>query len=283
MLKLATVRVVTLILKGVSLLTNILVSQTNSITPPQCMKMYLKFTESCSQLQTIPYFEQHYSNALSVQALGVVRVRNFAGTSRAAGCASPANAAALAVERRASTSGLGWGSAAGWCAGGNARGRWGWRGRRAAGADGDGGAARALVSLSGDDLVVERAHRHAERLPSVEVRCGVDGAARAVRLADGPVLVEGRGALDRRLVDTRRLVDVVGRAVRDDGALERETAARVVCAEVLDDVVLDERARGPAVQGQVRVARGVIVGGVGDGSKRKDKQRSALAFLMRGL
>ena len=57
MLKLATVRLVTL--KGVSPLTIILVSQAKSITQSQCMKMYLKFTESCSQLQTIPYFKQH--------------------------------------------------------------------------------------------------------------------------------------------------------------------------------------------------------------------------------
>ena len=126
----------------------------------------------------------------------------------------------------------------------------------------DGRATTALVPFSGDDLVVEATHVQTELLPRVEVVRSRDRAARAVRLADGPVLVEGSGALDRRLVDTRRLVDVVGRAGGGDGALEGETRAGVVGTEVLEDVVLDERVRGPAVDGQVGVTCGDVVGGV---------------------
>ena len=51
---------------------------------------------------------------------------------------------------------------------------------------------------------------------------GGDGAADALDLADGPVLVKGGGALDGGLVDTSRAVDVVGAAV----GLERAELGR---------------------------------------------------------
>ena len=93
----------------------------------------------------------------------------------------------------------------------------------------------------------------------------VDGAAGAVLAADGPVLLEGRGALDRGLVLAGRLEERVGAAVdlgRADGGRGR---GGVVAAEGLDDVELDERRLGPAVEGQVPVAGGLDVGVVGDG------------------
>ena len=123
----------------------------------------------------------------------------------------------------------------------------------------DSRSARAAVALSSEDLVVEGTHVETELLPRVEVVRGRDRAACAVGLADGPVLVERRSALDGRLVDAGALVDVVGRAVGGDGALVGEAAARVVGAEALDDVVLDEWARGPTVHGEVRVAGGRVV------------------------
>lgn len=140
----------------------------------------------------------------------------------------------------------------GWCRRHGGRRRGGRRARGRAGAsrpDRDVGGPAAEVPLRREDLVVERAHVQARRLPRVEVVRGRDGAARAVRLTHGPVLVERCGALDGRLVHARLLVDVVGGAVGDDGALERAAGRRVVRAERLGDVVLDERVRGPAVDG----------------------------------
>jgi hypothetical protein len=113
-------------------------------------------------------------------------------------------------------------------------------------------------------LVVERAHLESELLPRVEVVRGRDGAARTLGAADTPVLVEGRSALDRGLVDTRTLVDVVRGTIRCDCALVCERAGRVVCAKVLEDIVLDERVGGPTVDGEVGVTRGRVVGGEGD-------------------
>jgi hypothetical protein len=52
---------------------------------------------------------------------------------------------------------------------------------------------------------------------------------------------------------------VVSRAIGREGALVREPARRVVRPKVLEDVVLDERVRAPAVDGQVAVpVRGVL-------------------------
>ena len=102
--------------------------------------------------------------------------------------------------------------------------------------------------------------------PGVEVVLHVDGAAGALLLADGPVLVEGGGAIDGGLVDALGAVDVVDTAVRGDGPETGGARARVVGAEVLDDVVLYERVASPAVDGEVRVAVGGVGAGVVDGA-----------------
>lgn len=96
--------------------------------------------------------------------------------------------------------------------------------------------------------------------------CGkVDGTGSAVLGADGPVLLESGGALDRRLLGAGGLEEGVGAAVDLSGADGAGARRRIVAAEGLDDVELDERALGPAVEGKVPVARGLDGGVVGDG------------------
>ncbi len=82
--------------------------------------------------------------------------------------------------------------------------------------------------------------------------------ADAVLLANGPELVEGGGPFDRRLVHALGAVDVVGAAVARDGAQLGGPGGRVVRAEGLDDVVLDQRAARPAVDGEVAVDAGAV-------------------------
>jgi hypothetical protein len=83
--------------------------------------------------------------------------------------------------------------------------------------------------------------------------------------ADGPVLLESGGALDRRLLGAGGLEESVGAAVDLSGADGAGARRRVVAAEGLDDVELDERALGPAVEGEVPVARSLDGGVVSDG------------------
>jgi hypothetical protein len=90
------------------------------------------------------------------------------------------------------------------------------------------------------------------------------GAAGALLPPDGPELLECGGAHDGRLVDARGRVDVVRAAVRRDVALERPRLVRREVRVVLDDVVLDQRVRRPAVDGQVARARGVVGAGERD-------------------
>lgn len=94
--------------------------------------------------------------------------------------------------------------------------------------------------------------------PGVEVVLHGDGAADALLLADGPELVESGGAFNRGLVDALRAVDVVGAAVALDGAELGGAARRVVRAERLDHVVLDQRVLGPPVHRQVAVHAGAV-------------------------
>jgi hypothetical protein len=60
---------------------------------------------------------------------------------------------------------------------------------------------------------------HASLGPSVKVSLDINAATDTLLLADGPELLEGRGAVDGGLVDARGLEDVVGAAVDGDGGL----------------------------------------------------------------
>lgn len=72
-----------------------------------------------------------------------------------------------------------------------------------------------------------------------------DGTAGSGRLANGDVLVEGRGSLDGRLVDLLVLPDCVGRTITGHCAPLRATCADAnVC---LHDIVLYQRVGSPAI------------------------------------
>jgi hypothetical protein len=142
--------------------------------------------------------------------------------------------------------------------------------------DCDGGGAGREVTLGGNDLVVVVAKGHALAGPGVEVSLHVDRSAGALVLTNRPVLLKGPSSINRWLVGTGRLSDLVRRAVDGHGALVLGLGARVVRAfrsqylshmqlvqgdcspEVLNDVVLDEGVASPTVDGQVGVAVGVV-------------------------
>ncbi|KAI6754144.1 hypothetical protein HG530_013320 [Fusarium avenaceum] len=132
--------------------------------------------------------------------------------------------------------------------------------------DGDGRRAAAEVTLGSDNLVVVGTELHAGLRPGIEVGADIDAALGAVLLADGPVLLEGLGAVDRGGVGASGLEDLVGAAVNLNGSLALSAAGGVVGAECLNDVVLDERALGPAVDGEVAVTVGGVLSGEADGS-----------------
>jgi hypothetical protein len=90
--------------------------------------------------------------------------------------------------------------------------------------------------------------------PSIKVVSSSNSTRRTLVLANTPVLVEGSGTRDGRLVCANALVDIVGRAVRGHGAHVLETAAGVVGAVGFEDVVLDEGVLAPAVDREVGVS-----------------------------
>jgi hypothetical protein len=63
-----------------------------------------------------------------------------------------------------------------------------------------------------------------------------------------------------------RLCDLVAGTVGGDGTLDLSLGGGVIAAEVLNDVVLDERVAGPAVDGKVGVAVVLVGSRVGDGA-----------------
>lgn len=85
-------------------------------------------------------------------------------------------------------------------------------------------------------------------------------------LPDRPVLVERGRALDTGRVGTNALVNAVRGAVAGHSTLVGQARRWVVRAVRLDNVVLDQRAGGPAVDAEIGVARGRERAGVFDRS-----------------
>lgn len=134
-------------------------------------------------------------------------------------------------------------------------------------ADVDVGVTAAKVALDSNNLVVQLSQSQAEIAPGIEMVSNSDRAAGTVVAAHRPVLVKGGRSDDGRLVDALRAVNVVDAAVRRHLAQLGGARGRVVGAKVLDDVVLDQRVLGPAVDGEVAVAVGVVAAGEVDGSE----------------
>lgn len=88
-------------------------------------------------------------------------------------------------------------------------------------------------------------------LPLLKVLSRVDSATDMALRPHAPVLGESRRANDGRLVDSPFAPDLVGAAVALEGTVARVVAiiGRVVLvAEVLDDIIFDERVCGPTVE-----------------------------------
>ena len=98
---------------------------------------------------------------------------------------------------------------------------------------------------------------------------GGDGATHTLLLADGPVLLKGAGALDGGLVDARALEDLVRALVGRELAFQRPRLVRRQLWVRVDDVVLNQRVPGPAVDAEVSRAGGVVGAAVFDGSASK--------------
>lgn len=141
--------------------------------------------------------------------------------------------------------------------------------------DRDRSGTRARESLDSHDLEVEVLVGKAVLGPGIEVVRGGDRARGALVLPDRPVLGEGAGASNGRLVGASVGAQSVSGAIRRDGTeLGHSRRTRVETTVVLDDVVLGLRVVDPAVDGKVRAAAARLVGsGVGDGSA-KDQSKS---------
>lgn len=105
----------------------------------------------------------------------------------------------------------------------------------------------ALVSLSGHNLVVELTQIHAKSCPGVEMIGGGDSSTNTSALADGPVLVEGRSALNRRLIDLLMFVDVICGSVTCNSSHVGHTRSWIVTAIGFQDVVFNKWVFSPAV------------------------------------
>lgn len=117
--------------------------------------------------------------------------------------------------------------------------------------DGDVRLPSTLVRLRRNNHVIMVTKGHPRRRPRVKEGPRVDGPAGPQVPADGPVLLEGGGTVDGRLVGAGALVEVVRAVIGLDGAAGLTSTTGVVLAHVLDDVVLDKGVAGPAVDGEV--------------------------------
>jgi len=139
--------------------------------------------------------------------------------------------------------------------GGGGRARAGARGGAGAG-NSDAGGTGALVALSEEDLVVERTEIQSQVGPSIEVVGGGDSSAGTGAGADRPVLLEGGGTLNRRLVGLGLGVDGIAGTIAGQGSNLSHSRARVVVDIVLKNVVLDQGVLSPAVNIEIGISIG---------------------------
>jgi hypothetical protein len=97
-----------------------------------------------------------------------------------------------------------------------------------------------------------------------------DGPADTLLLADRPELGKGPGALDGGLVDAGRLEYFVRTLIDRELALGLPWLVGGQVGVGLNDVVLDQRVPGPAVDGKVARAGGVVCAGEFDGPTRQE-------------
>ena len=126
-----------------------------------------------------------------------------------------------------------------------------------------------LIALSSHDLVVVCAESHTIARPSIEVVLHVDAATAALGLADRPILLKGPRAINGRLVGARRQRNIIVAAISVHAPFALRTAAGIVRAVILDDVVFYERVARPAVHGEVAVALGLEGAAIVDGTTRE--------------
>jgi hypothetical protein len=87
---------------------------------------------------------------------------------------------------------------------------------------------------------------HAKRSPRIDMVLDRYCTTGAPVLADGQVLVEGGSALDRGLIHSGGLVDIVRRSIGDDCALVCSPCGPAEVVRLLVDVVFNERVGRPA-------------------------------------
>lgn len=95
-----------------------------------------------------------------------------------------------------------------------------------------------------------------------------DGTADALLSADRPVLLERASSINGRLVGAGRDVDIVLSTVAGEAALVLGPAAGVVGSIRLNDVVLNKRVAGPAVDGKIAIAARVEGATIVDGPEK---------------
>jgi hypothetical protein len=83
-------------------------------------------------------------------------------------------------------------------------------------------------------------------------------------------LLERLGTINRRLINTSGLEDVVGGTVAGYSSLARSSRGRVVRAIGFDDIVLDEGIASPSVDSKVTISVWLVCAAVVDDPKNNE-------------
>jgi hypothetical protein len=108
-----------------------------------------------------------------------------------------------------------------------------------------------LPLTSRQNLIIMRPQLLSILAPRIKMRLDINTAPNTLLLPDRPKLLERARSINRRLVGSRRLQNVVRAAVSGDGALLLSSRSGVVRAVGFDNVVLDQGVARPAVQRDV--------------------------------
>lgn len=130
--------------------------------------------------------------------------------------------------------------------------------------NGDLGRSTALIPLGCHDLIVKSSQLHTQLAPRIEMISSCDRASDSLSTSDTKVLLKGSSSNNRRSIGTCVFVDVVDSSVRSHSPFGGQARRGIVRAVRFDNVVLDQRRFGPAVDREVAVTAGRERSGVFD-------------------
>lgn len=128
--------------------------------------------------------------------------------------------------------------------------------------------------------VIMASQLQTEFRPLIKVLSGGDSTSDSLLGADRPVLLKGRRANNRRLIDTSTSIHCISSFIDREVAFFSPWFVRQQVSMCIHDVVFDERVPSPAIYSQIAGAFRCVVAGVRNSSRESRQQTCAFYNIL---